>query len=185
MLTNRANEPERGSASCDLGSDRLLDHQHVARASKPKALPLMSSKGPRIAELIESHRGQSVDPHYLGFFDCFNRQLYFEAHEVLEELWLEDRLGSNGAFYKGLIQLAGAFVHRQKNRSGPAAALLRLAQANLKNYGPVHEQFDVAHALVLMQGWLAELQVVNPGSNSIPNLDPPRLRLLGSASDQP
>jgi predicted metal-dependent hydrolase len=118
----------------------------------------MSSKSPRITALLESHRGRELDAHYLGFFECFNRQLYFEAHEVLEELWLEDRFGPNGAFYKGLIQLAGAFVHLQKDRPGPAAALFRLAEANLGKYGGVHERFDLGEALSLIRDWLKQLQ---------------------------
>ena len=28
-----------------------------------------------------------LDPSYVGFFQRFNEQQYFEAHEVLEELW--------------------------------------------------------------------------------------------------
>src|ERR1041385_3444222 len=68
----------------------------------------MSKKSAAIAALIEGLRGRELDAHYLGYFECFNRQLYFEAHDVLEELWLTDRNGPNGAFYKGLIQLAGA-----------------------------------------------------------------------------
>ena len=31
---------------------------------------------------------RDYDRRYLGYFDCFNRQHYFEAHEVLEALWL-------------------------------------------------------------------------------------------------
>src|SRR6266702_2966293 len=84
--------------------------------------------------MIESFRGQELDAHYLGYFDCFNRQLFYEAHDVLEDLWLPDRHGAAGNFYKGLIQLAGAFVHLQKNRLRPAAALFKLAQANLEKY---------------------------------------------------
>src|ERR1041385_8589373 len=99
----------------------------------------MSKKSAAIAGLIEGLRGRELDAHYLGYFACFNRQLYFEAHDVLEELWLTDRNGPNGAFYKGLIQLAGAFVHLKKNRLRPAAALFKLADANLKPYAPLHE----------------------------------------------
>ena len=90
--------------------------------------------------MIESFQGQGFDAHYLGYFDCFNRRLFYEAHDVLEDLWLTDRLGANGNFYKGLIQLAGAFVHLQKNRLRPSAALFKLAQANLEKYPARHEQ---------------------------------------------
>ena len=92
----------------------------------------MSKKSAKIAAMIEGLRGRDLSPYYLGYFACFNQQLYFEAHDVLEELWLVDRKGPDGDFYKGLIQLAGAFVHLQKNRLRPSAALFKLAEANLR-----------------------------------------------------
>jgi predicted metal-dependent hydrolase len=116
--------------------------------------------------MIESLQGRELDARYLGYFECFNRQLFFEAHEVLEDLWLPDRGGPNGNFYKALIQLAGAFVHLQKNRLRPSAALLRLAQANLELYPTRHEQLNLAAVRLLIQGWLVQLErsgfCVNP-----------------------
>jgi hypothetical protein len=126
----------------------------------------VSHKSARIATMIESFRGQELDPHYLGYFDCFNRQLFYEAHDVLEDLWLPDRHGANGDFYKGLIQLAGAFVHLQKNRLRSAAALFKLAQANFGKYPVIHERLNTAAVLILIAGWLRQLErggfVINP-----------------------
>ncbi len=116
--------------------------------------------------MIESFRGQELDARYLGYFDCFNRRLFYEAHEVLEDLWLPGRHGANGDFYKGLIQLAGAFVHLQKSRPRPAAALFKLAQANLEKYPSPHEQLDLTAVRALMADWLQRLEpggfMVNP-----------------------
>src|ERR1700734_2375373 len=108
--------------------------------------------------MIESFQGQELDAHYLGYFDCFNRQFFYEAHDVLEDLWLKDRHGAEGNFYKGLIQLAGAFVHLQKNRLRPSAALFKLAQANLEKYPRVHGQLDVTAVLELIADWLRQLE---------------------------
>src|ERR1700690_2310463 len=94
--------------------------------------------------MVAHHHGQALDPHYLGYFDCFNRGLFYEAHDVLEQLWLKDKYGVNGAFYKGLIQMAGAFVHLQKNRLRPAAALFKLALTNFEKYPRVHESLNLA-----------------------------------------
>ena len=106
--------------------------------------------------MIEQFRGQALDAHYLGYFECFNRQMFYEAHDVLEELWLPDRRGVNGDFYKGLIQLAGAFVHLQKNRLKPSAALFRLAAANLRKYPARHESLDLPGILRVIEQWLGE-----------------------------
>jgi predicted metal-dependent hydrolase len=135
----------------------------------------VSHKSARIAAMIESFRGRELDAHYLGYFDCFNRQLFYEAHDVLEDLWLPDRHGINGNFYKGLIQLAGAFVHLQKNRLRPSAALFKLAQANLEKYPRVHERLDLAAVQALIEEWLQWLEqggfAVNPlTAGNIPEL---------------
>jgi predicted metal-dependent hydrolase len=126
----------------------------------------MSKKSGPIAELIEQFKGRELDAHYLGYFECFNRQLYFEAHDVLEELWLTQRQGPNYSFYKGLIQLAGAFVHLQKNRLRPAAALFKLADANLEKYPATYEKLQVGNVRRLIHDWLKRLEAgsfeVNP-----------------------
>src|SRR5271154_1594779 len=118
----------------------------------------MSKKSAKIAALIDNCRGKDLDAHYLGYFECFNQGLFYEAHDVLEELWLADRQSPNYAFYKGLIQLAGAFVHLQKNRLRPSAALFKLARTNLAKYPTPHEGLDVVRVLGLIETWLAKLE---------------------------
>ena len=61
----------------------------------------------------------ALDPHYTGYFICFNRGEYYEAHDVLEHLWLRTT-GSDHQFFKGLIQIAGAFVHLRRQYLRPA-----------------------------------------------------------------
>ena len=118
----------------------------------------MSHKSARIVAMTESFQGQELDARYLGYFDCFNRQLFYEAHDVLEDLWLADRHGPDGDFYKGLIQLAGAFVHLQKNRLRPSAALLKLARANFEKYPARHERLNLDAVGLLAAGWLVQLE---------------------------
>lgn len=126
----------------------------------------MSKKHDRITELAAQFAGDGVDPRYAGYFALFNRQKFYEAHDVLENLWLPGRHGANGNFYKGLIQLAGAFVHLQKNRLRPSAALFKLARTNLEKYPLRHEQLDLTAVLALIADWLEWLEqsefTVNP-----------------------
>jgi predicted metal-dependent hydrolase len=142
----------------------------------------VSHKSTRIAAQIESFRGQYLDAHYLGYFDCFNRQLFYEAHEVLEDLWLQDKHGPNGAFYKGLIQLAGAFVHLQKDRLRPAAALFKLALANLEKYPREHEHLNLAAVCQLIQKWLGSLEAAHFEKNPFTSGNAPKLALELSSS---
>lgn len=142
----------------------------------------MSRKSAKIAELIEKCQGRPQEPHYLGYFECFNQGLFYESHDVLEELWLADRNGPNGAFYKGLIQLAGAFVHltkhtEQRPRLRPAAALLKLAQANLRGYPSRHEHLDLVQLLSLIADWLERLEAHGFEINPLTAVNAPKLLL--------
>jgi predicted metal-dependent hydrolase len=58
-------------------------------------------------------------PCYLEYFRLFNGQSYYEAHDVLEHIWLGAK-GERYVFYKALIQFAGAYVHLQHHHREPA-----------------------------------------------------------------
>lgn len=136
----------------------------------------MTHKSGKVAEMVAQFAGRRLDARYLGYFDCFNRQLFYEAHDVLEDLWLLDRHGPSGDFFKGLIQLAGAFVHLQKNRLRPADALFQLAERNLGKYPLNHESADVAALLGLISAWRNALAVKSFESNPLTTSAAPVLR---------
>jgi predicted metal-dependent hydrolase len=111
-------------------------------------------KSDRISALVAvTEATGELDRHYTGYFAAFNAQRYYEAHDILEHLWLRTE-GADRDFYQGLIQLAGAFVHLQKNflhpehpkhatRRLPAARLFARAAQRLESYRPVHRGLDV------------------------------------------
>jgi len=130
-------------------------------------LTALSKKSGKIAALIAGCQGGALDAHYLGYFECFNRAEFYEAHDVLEELWLAQRRGPNGPFFKGLIQFAGAFVHLQKHeenrpRLRPSAALFKLARTHLLPYAPAHEQLDVSRLIEFMNAQASDLSLTSP-----------------------
>src|ERR1043166_9328878 len=86
--------------------------------------------------------GTSFDPRYAASFELFNRQQYFEAHEVLEDLW-RATAGELRDFYKGLIQTAAVFLELKQGHVGPAARLARRALTPLERYEPRCEGLDV------------------------------------------
>jgi predicted metal-dependent hydrolase len=55
-----------------------------------------------------------LHPKLEEFIRLFNEKHFFEAHEVLEELWLVTT-GEQKLFYKGLIQCAVSLAHWKKN----------------------------------------------------------------------
>ena len=122
------------------------------------------NKGERISRFVESLEGNSppssgdgiaAHPYYRAFFRCWNDQRYYEAHDVLEQVWLHDPVTPEDAqYFKGLIQAAGAFVHLQKHfehpthpkhgrRLGPAVRLFRLAEKNLAPFGEGRHALDL------------------------------------------
>ncbi|MEY2565153.1 MAG: hypothetical protein QOH88_3346 [Verrucomicrobiota bacterium] len=122
------------------------------------------SKGERISQFVQALEGGESKagsgaiadhPYYRAFFRCWNEQRYYEAHDVLEQVWLKTRTTSDDAqYFKGLIQAAGAFVHLQKQfehpthpkhgrRLGPAVRLFRLAEKNLAPLGKQRHAFDL------------------------------------------
>ena len=139
---------------------------------------ILSKKSAKIAALIESCQGKGFDPHYLGYFECFNRQLFYEAHDVLEELWLTDRKGPKDGFYKGLIQFAGAFVHLQKNRLRPAAALFKLSRSYLDKYPSPYERLDLAALLRCSEEWNTRLEATDFALNPLTLENAPQLTLM-------
>ena len=138
------------------------------RLSRDQVKPFMS-KGERISRLVTELVGQDADapnvdvekhPFYQAFFHCWNDQRYYEAHDVLEQVWLKTD-SKDSDFFKGLIQAAGAFVHLQKNfehpshakhsrRLRPAVRLFELAEKNLRPYAPIRHGLDVAKLLCLL-----------------------------------
>ncbi|HEY3763414.1 MAG TPA: DUF309 domain-containing protein [Verrucomicrobiae bacterium] len=137
----------------------------------------MSNKGKRIAAMAEQYRTSHLDPHYTGYFELFNEQKFYEAHDVLEHIWLKDKHGPNGAFYKGLIQLAGAFVHLQKQRLKPSAALFKLAQTNIGKYPNQHEHLNLTTVMNLINAWLHDLEAANFERNPLSHRHAPKLNL--------
>jgi predicted metal-dependent hydrolase len=107
----------------------------------------MSGKASKISKLWDGIDARGRDVRYAAYFHHFNREDYYEAHDVLESLWLDGGRKARGSdFYQGLIQLAGAFVHMRKHfehpghrvhqqRLAPAYRLLGLAEKNLAGYG--------------------------------------------------
>jgi hypothetical protein len=135
------------------------------------------------AASLHPEAASDLHPCYAGYFVCFNRGEYYEAHDVLEHLWLQCSDESE-LFYKGLIQLAGAFVHLRKQylrpehpkdagRLAPAARLFNLAIGNLSR----HLHLDVDSVLALAVETAAHIRrsdfTVNPWSpDTLPHLAP-------------
>src|SRR5262245_28542490 len=145
------------------------------------------NKRERISQWMVETAGEDVTPdqtdvenhpYYRAFFRYWNEQQYYEAHDVLEQLWLNTK-STDADYFKGLIQAAGAFVHLQKRfehplhakhsrRLSPAVRLFQLADNNLSRFAPRHHGLDVAGFCELLRGFadriVASDYKINPWS---------------------
>jgi uncharacterized protein len=148
-------------------------------------------KGERIQAYVESlGTGSRHDPFYIGYFICFNEQKYYEAHDVLEQLWLKSSEPTD-QFFKGLIQLAGAFVHLQKQhrrpqhvtdgrRIRPAWRLFKLARTNLEAFSPRFLDLDVRSVLELCSRNILEIEAAEFQHNPWTPVAAPKLAIVST-----
>ena len=154
------------------------------------------NKRERISQWVGEWIGDEVSPDradlakhpfYLTFFRCWNEQRYYEAHDVLEQLWLKTK-SSDADYFKGLIQAAGAFVHLQKRfehpshakhskRLPPAVRLFRLAERNLSRFAPRHHGLDVAALCQLLRGCADQIVASDYKTNPWSPETAPKLKL--------
>jgi predicted metal-dependent hydrolase len=137
----------------------------------------VSVKSAKIAAAVAHLHGGKWDPRYAGYFECFNSQRFYEAHDVLEDLWLADRHGPDGNYYKGLIQFAGAFVHLQKERMRPSKALFDLAATNLSKYPGTHLGLSVTGVISVIAEWVLKLESAGFEKNPLSTTTAPRIDL--------
>ena len=136
----------------------------------------MTHKSGWISERVAQLAGEIHDARYLGYFECFNTGDFYEAHDVLEDLWLETRGQPDADFYKALIQLAGGFVHltMHENPKWPAAGprlrpahkLMGMARGYLEKYPETHHGMEKAGVFHVIDHWRNQLEMddftVNP-----------------------
>ena len=160
-------------------------------------IKLFMNKGERISRFVGKLAVEEVDPDqrdivkhpfYRAFFHCWNEKRYYEAHDVLEQLWLKTK-SADADYFKGLIQAAGAFVHLQKRfeyplhakhskRLSPAVRLFRLAERNLSRFPPGHHGLDVAALCQLLRNYADRIVESDYKTNPWSPETAPKLELL-------
>ena len=74
----------------------------------------------------------------------FNQQLYWECHEVFEELWKEDRGDHARYVWWAIIQVAAAMIHYRDQKLRGAQSLIKKAR----------EKFDKCEELGVETSWM-------------------------------
>ncbi|MCU0959059.1 MAG: DUF309 domain-containing protein [Pirellulaceae bacterium] len=96
------------------------------------------------------------DPRYLRGIDLFNRGAYFDAHEVWEELWVEQE-GPLRQFLQGLIQAAVCLHHFGHGNLRGAEKLCRSSTQYLRPFAPCHAGLNVDRLLAELAWCCSEL----------------------------
>lgn len=96
----------------------------------------------------------SYHPLYIQFFQHYHQGEYWEAHEVLEELWQQDRTND---FYHGLIQVAAIMHQLNRGKVRGARKLSETAIGYLTAYQPEYEGVSVRNVLLWLQLCLQRL----------------------------
>jgi predicted metal-dependent hydrolase len=96
-----------------------------------------------------------LDPLYVMFMYEFNETRdYFECHEVMEQLWLEN--GRN-PLYQGLLQVAVGLYHHHNDNVNGAVKLLTLALEKLTHADGDNLGIDLEKLKVDTTNYLAQL----------------------------
>jgi hypothetical protein len=107
------------------------------------------------------HRSQP----YLYAIDLFNLGYWWEAHEVLEKLWMQNgRTTPVARTLQGIIQMAAALLQESKGNPRGASRLFVRGRANLEAGSGIDCGMDVG---VLIQGMDNYLTGVQPSPPQI------------------
>lgn len=94
--------------------------------------------------------------------DLFNRGHFFEAHEVLEDLWRTvARHEPSRGHYQGLVQLAVAFHHESTGNHVGAHSVLERALRNLNGADSSFPELDLERLRADLEPWRRYLELSN------------------------
>ena len=114
-----------------------------------------------------------MDPLLRHGIELFNRQEFFECHEVLEEAWTPER-GPRRLFLQSLIHMAVACYHCQRGNVRGACGQFTKGLQKMQEYLPVYEDVDLA---ALSEECQAVFRLVKAGGEA---REFPRIRTMGT-----
>ncbi len=82
----------------------------------------------------------------------FNRGYYFEAHDILEGLWMETT-GRDRLFLQGLIQVSVGFYHLFNKNFKGALSQFTKGLSKLENYLPEHRGVELKEFTSQIKRW--------------------------------
>ncbi len=108
----------------------------------------------------------------------FNERHFFEAHEVLEDVWHRER-GEPRLFLQGLIQVCAGFHHFQNANYVGAAELLQRGMDKMRKYPEQYLGLDSARLVHEVDGCRERIVRIRDGSEPEGSLEFPTIPLPG------
>lgn len=140
------------SLGADVGNLRVsssaveLDLMLNSDANLRDAISALESKVGSLLTLrkldVENPAIEKAEAIRLGL-DLFNEERYWESHETLESAWRR-AAGREKALLQGLILIAAALVHWQKNELDVTLSIMKRAYDKLANYQGEYSGIDFA-----------------------------------------
>jgi len=116
------------------------------------------------------------DPRLLKGIEEFNQGLFFECHETLEEIWLEE-VGRDREFYQGIIQIAAGYFKWEQGVLVGAIKLLQSGLKKLEGFAPIHLGVDLESFLRGVRDNLKEIENAHQKGEDLHLLHLPSLSL--------
>jgi uncharacterized protein len=123
--------------------------------------------------MAEAAERQGLDPIQEAI-RLFNEEHFFEAHEVLEEVWRVEH-GEPRLFLQGLIQICAAYHHAQNGNLVGATTLLQRGAEKMRRYPPGYLGIDTKDLLARVDADRARLETSGPGADVPSLLQYPRI----------
>ena len=94
-----------------------------------------------VEHIVERHMDR--DEAIRHAIKLFNEEKYWGTHEALEAVWKETPAGQERNLINGIILVAAALVHDQKDEPEICLSILRRAMKKLENSSGVYHGIDV------------------------------------------
>ena len=123
--------------------------------------------------MAEADARPGLDPIQQGI-RLFNEEYFFEAHEVLEDVWRREH-GKPRLFLQGLIQVCAGYHHYQNGNLVGAIALLERGAGKMRGYPSMYLGIDASALIAHIDGDRKRLQAVHRGQGTGDALSFPRI----------
>ena len=116
------------------------------------------------------------DTRLLKGIEEFNQGRYFQCHETLEEVWLEEH-GEERLFFQGIIQIAVGYLKWEEGVMMGSIKLWRSGLEKLAAYPAVHLGVRLDSFIDHVTGNLREMEIAHQKGGIVPQLRVPHIAL--------